>query len=149
MHSTPSLIHELERDYPQFSFIRGDDFQWSPHTRSITYQAKGTVEELLHEVGHALIGHATYSRDIELLRMEREAWSTAEKLAPHYKLSIDSAVIEAALDSYRDWLHARSTCPTCSATGLEVKKHHYRCPACLGEWQVNEARICGLRRHKL
>jgi DnaJ-class molecular chaperone len=53
------------------------------------------------------------------------------------------------MNSYRDWLHARSTCPVCQATGMETKKSIYTCPACRHQWRVNEARICSLRRYHI
>ena len=81
--------------------------------------------------------------------MERQAWDKAIDLADTYDAHIDDSIIETTLDSYRDWLHARSTCPTCSATGLQVKNRTYNCPVCHGQWRVNEARICALRRYNL
>lgn len=82
--------------------------------------------------------------------MERDAWNRAKtQLGPQYAVDIKDSAIEQALDSYRDWLHARSTCPNCTATGFQTKKQHYSCLACGEKWRVNEARLCGLKRYSL
>ena len=149
MPLTPSLIHALKRDYPEVSFIAGDEFMWSPDNRSVTYNPKDADADalLLHEVSHAGLSHASYSRDIELVAMESAAWQRAREIAPSYDTVIDEALAQDNLDSYRDWLHARSTCPHCQATGVQVASHTYRCVACSGTWRVNEAKTCQLRRY--
>ena len=81
--------------------------------------------------------------------MERAAWDKAVLIALDFGQTIDTNTVESTLDSYRDWLHARSTCPNCQATGLQIKKQTYSCPACRHTWRVNEARICALRRFSL
>lgn len=82
--------------------------------------------------------------------MERDAWQYAkDTLGQTYDQAILDDTVEDALDSYRDWLHARSTCPACQATGIQTKKEEYKCLACRTKWRVNEARICALRRYKL
>ena len=62
---------------------------------------------------------------------------------------LNEEVIQEHLDTYRDWLHARSICPSCTANGYQISSHTYECPACLHTWRVNEARICALRRYSL
>ncbi len=147
MPSMPSLIPHLKADYPQFTFHPSDAFLWSPSEQTIHYVADELgAEFVLHELSHGLLGHADYSRDVELLAMERAAWDKAVEIGTHYALVIDSELIQSTLDTYRDWLHARSTCPNCRATGQQVKKRLYSCPACQHTWRVNEARICALRR---
>jgi len=79
--------------------------------------------------------------------MERQAWDYTIKLAPKYNVAISDDMVQLTLDSYRDWLHARSTCPNCKATGVQTEKYTYVCPACSRKWQVNEARTCALRRY--
>lgn len=147
MPSIHSLIPLLKADYPQFTFKQGDDFLWSPSERTVyyTFQKYG-CGFLLHELSHGLLEHSEYSHDVELIAMEREAWDSALNLAKYYDMKIDDELIQSNLDTYRDWLHARSTCPTCDATGLQTKKHVYICPACSHIWKVNEARMCALRR---
>lgn len=127
-------------------------FQWSYEHNTITFQEdhSNAAPQLLHELSHALLHHKTYERDIELIGLERDAWEyTKTTLADHYTVVIPEDFVQSSLDSYRDWLHARSTCPTCTATGLEITKNAYRCPVCGGEWKVNDARIYGLRRYRI
>jgi hypothetical protein len=132
-------------------FVQADEFRWLPEEQTIFYDPiSADTASLLHEVAHAVLDHAAYSRDIELIELERQAWQYAsEHMAQKYRVAITSDQIEDSLDTYRDWLHARSTCPTCQATGLQAKKNEYKCIACLGRWRVNDARICGLRRYKI
>lgn len=148
-----SLIQKLRLDYPSIQIKKGDDFHWSSEDSCVTYSdngVNGSTAHLLHEMSHAILGHKDYKRDIELLSLERDAWAYAEGvLSPKYKRVIADEIIKTSLDSYRDWLHARSTCPTCSATGIEIKKAIYSCPVCTGQWSVNEARLCGLRRQPI
>lgn len=152
MPSTPSLIQKLAKDFPAIHFVEAEAFQWSADTKTISYNTSDetATEHALHELAHALLDHRAYTRDIELLKMEREAWSHAQEvLAPQYDITIDDETREEALDSYRDWLHARSTCPNCKATGLETDKYLYKCLACRHTWRVNEARLCGLKRYSI
>lgn len=154
MHSIAPLLTHLRIDYPLFSFVKAVDFSWSPSKQTIYYttgetDTGHTIAFLLHELSHAVLSHADYNRDIELINMERQAWDKAKELASTYSVRIDDDIIETTLDSYRDWLHARSTCPNCSATGIQIKNRTYNCPVCHGQWRVNEARICALRRYKM
>jgi hypothetical protein len=151
MHSTISLISQLKTDYPQFLFKKSDCFLWSPSENTIYYadQDKDYCIFLLHELSHALLEHADYDHDIELVAMEREAWDKAIDLASTYQVVVDKKIVQSTLDTYRDWLHERSTCPNCNATGIQIEERTYRCIACSHEWQVNEARICALRRYKI
>lgn len=144
-----SVVHSLEESHPQFTFTAGDAFAWNHAQRTITYVPTEPAAYLLHELAHAMLGHATYTRDIELLKMERDAWDYAQRhLAGGSSIDIDDTTVALSLDSYRDWLHARSTCPTCGATGVQSDASHYTCPACATKWHVNEARSCMLRRTK-
>lgn len=148
MPSTLSLISKLKKAYPQFDFQPGAKYAWSPVQKTIYYVADNNTAQLLHELSHAVLVHSNYRRDVELLAMEREAWDTATSLAVPYGLHISNDTVQTTLDTYRDWLHARSTCPSCRATGLQTKKITYTCVACRHTWDVNEARICGLKRTK-
>jgi hypothetical protein len=152
MPSITSLTDKLQRDYPDIIFVKGDDFHWSPSTKTVTYiqDVEDEAASLLHELSHALLGHIDYKKDISLIEMERDAWQYAkDTLGQTYSQTISEDTIEDALDSYRDWLHARSTCPACQATGMQTKKEEYKCLACRTKWRVNEARICALRRYTL
>ncbi|MFZ1258055.1 MAG: hypothetical protein WAQ25_01160 [Candidatus Saccharimonas sp.] len=155
MEPITSLISELKQHslpyahLKQLSFVRGDTFSWHRPTCVIRYTADDThsTAYLLHEYGHALLDHHEYSQDIDLIAMERQAWDIAQSLTPLTKITIDKTIVEDSLDSYRDWLHARSTCPKCQAAGIQVRPQEYSCLACLHNWRVNEARNCALRRY--
>lgn len=155
--STPlinSVVKQLQADYADIAFRYGSEFQWSPTSRTITHPNIKSYEDLfqlLHEISHAQLSHSAYQSDIRLIDMERQAWQYAiDQIAPKYQLSLteEDDVVQSALDSYRQWLHARSSCPSCSAVGQEVGKNHYRCLSCHQKWRVNEARTCGLKRYK-
>jgi len=151
MPSITSLIVKLQKDYPKLTFAEGDDFRWSPADKAIIYRKDSDdAASLLHELSHAILGHENYKKDISLIEMERDAWHNAKEItAPLYDEVITDEIIEEALDSYRDWLHARSICPACQATGIQTKKGEYRCLACRTQWRVNEARVCELRRYTI
>jgi len=151
MPSTHSL-NQIIQDFPQFSFVTADAFRWSAETQTIHYDptAPDIQSFLLHELGHAILQHESYAKDIDLLRLERDAWQYAtSQLAPRYSGTIDTDLIEDNLDTYREWLHARSLCPDCHMTGIQTNTGHYRCVACGSRWKANEARNCALRRHRL
>ena len=141
-----SIVSKLAKDYPALTFAEGDDFLWSPEVNTIFYKKDSDDALLFHEVGHALLEHKDYDRDVTLLTMERDAWDKAKTL--DYGLKIDETTVQDHLDTYRQWLHARSTCPTCGANGHQVKKLTYHCVACGTDWRVNEARLCGLKRYR-
>lgn len=151
----PSIFLAIKNKYPQFDFKVGDQYYWSPSSNTIFYKALADKPlevdnvSLLHELSHALLGHAHYDKDIELLKMEREAWDKTVELASLYKVDILENDIEEALDSYRHWLHARSICPNCNAIGHEAANKIYKCIACGEKWKPNEARLCGLKRYKV
>lgn len=149
MQSTTSLISQLKTNYPNILFKSAERFLWSPSEQTIYYIPGGNPAFLLHELSHALLNHLDYSRDVELISMESKAWDKAVELANNYNIQIDDKTIQSTLDTYRNWLHDRSTCPVCTATGVQTKKYNYKCLACNNEWQVNEARICALRRYKI
>lgn len=139
------LIVQLQNDFPGFKFEKSNVAHWSPTAQTIFYGDK--TAELLHELGHAVLGHDSFSADIELLHIERDAWEKAREIAPQYDVEIDDDTIEYALDGYRDWLHARSLCPRCHQTGLQNRQTlDYYCVNCGARWQANDARLCGLKR---
>jgi len=146
--SKTNLVAQLEIDFPGITFTAGEQFMWSPKNQTVFY-ADHDDAQLLHELAHGLLEHSEYTRDVELITLERAAWDKALELAPHYHITIDEDQIEAHLDTYRDWLHARSTCPSCTAVGFQIKKATYQCPACGHQWRVNDARICGLKRYSI
>jgi hypothetical protein len=144
-----SLIHKLKTTHADISFVEAEKFSWSPSTQTVFYNTTtpNAAHLLLHELSHALLGHRTYTRDIELVAMETAAWQKAKEYAETYEVRFSENAIQDHLDTYRDWLHARSSCPECSANGYQTEAFHYECPACLHKWRVNEARLCALRRY--
>lgn len=153
MAKTNSLVAKLQADFPGVNFASGDDFYWSPRTKTVYYAEKSGDDSqitLLHELSHALLDHRQFERDIDLLKIEREAWDYArDVLAPRYNFAISEDVIERMIDTYRDWLHARSTCPSCSMTGVQTAEATYHCLGCSRDWKVNDARRCGLKRYSV
>jgi len=149
MPSIRSLLPKLVADYPAFTFTPGNRFAWSPDQATVYYDATDDNPALfLHELSHGILGHHDYSQDVELVAMESHAWDKALELAKTYGVTITDETVQDNLDTYRDWLHARSTCPNCEATGYQSGKHSYSCVACTHTWRVNEARICALRRYE-
>jgi len=151
MPSTSSLVNTLQRDFPQFIFTAANDFRWSTVEQRIFYTSNLNNDPyLLHELAHGLLNHSHYKRDIQLLEMERDAWNYATStLSKRYSIQIEEEVVQDSLDSYRDWLHARSTCPYCTAVGIQTHIKQYSCLACNRKWLVNDARACALRRYKI
>lgn len=151
MPRTKELLSRLRADHPDIKFVVGDDFKWSQADQTLTIaESTGGELYLLHELAHALLGHADFVFDIELLRQEREAWDHARSvLAPRYDVQLDDELIEEALDTYREWMHARALCPTCGLTGLQTKTSTYVCVNCRCSWRPNDARRFALRRYKL
>lgn len=142
-------ISNVINDHPQFRFQLSDDFYWSSSNNTIYYTTEGEhcPELLLHELSHAILKHCSFSFDIELIAIERQAWDYAKKLALSYKVEISDNFIQDQLDTYRDWIHDRSTCPKCKANGLQNTKSSYQCIACKSEWTVNDARERQLKRY--
>ena len=149
MPSTHSLLPKLQRDFPKVTFTAGNRFAWSPGANTVFYDASDLDNTgiLLHELAHGLLHHHQYSKDVELLTIEAAAWDKALEIAQPYSVEITNDMIQDNLDTYREWLHARSTCPQCEATGYQTGKDAYACIACSHTWRVNEARICGLKRY--
>lgn len=143
------LLPKLKKDFSAFHFTRGTEFRWSPDEMRIYYNEQAHDNfTLLHELAHAILDHRKYTKDIGLIELERDAWEYARNtLAPVYGIVIEENIIQDSLDTYRDWLHARSTCPQCGASGLQIRKSDYKCIACSTFWHVNDARFCALRRY--
>lgn len=141
------LVAELQKLLPSVQFAPGDSFSWSPRTKTITYvrpadEESHTLWTLIHESSHALLEHQGYGYDFELLLLEVEAWDKAKQLAPDFGLDIDTEYIQDCLDTYRDWLHRRSTCPACETISLQISPQEYACYNCRHRWSVSAARFC-------
>lgn len=145
---TAKLLTHLEADFPQFTFTLGTSDRWDTHG-TIYYTTDTPDASLLHELAHALLGHATYTLDIDLIRMERSAWDYARReLGVRYAIEINEDDAEDALDTYRAWLHNRSLCPDCHLSGLQQSTGNYICVVCGQAWRANAAKTCALRRIK-
>lgn len=147
------LLSQLIQDFPDITFEPGNDFHWSPKTQSVTYRQnllalKPGEWTLLHELGHGVLSHRTYQSDLELLQLEVAAWQKAEEIAQKYGMEIPDEHIQNCLDSYRDWLHLRSTCPTCNVHSLQTDANHYKCLNCGQVWSVTNSRFCRPYRRK-
>jgi hypothetical protein len=138
------LVNKLRQDYPSLSFAAGDLPCWSPGDSHVYYTPDTThgIAGLLHELAHALKGHSEYTNDIDLLKKEVEAWDEANHLAKTYDITLDQDHIQDCLDTYRDWLHKRSTCPSCHVNGLQTSIRRYSCLNCGQAWDVSESRFC-------
>ena len=141
------LIDRLQAEFPDLRFTSGRQFYWSPETSEIFYKASShdqqAIWSLLHETGHALLGHQNYKADFELLKLEVAAWERARELAVSLGLKIDEDHIEDCLDTYRDWLYKRSICPNCTTKCLQQGDFvHYRCFNCHTTWRVTASRFC-------
>lgn len=142
-----TLLERIATDYPDLEFIESAHFSWHAGKKHVSFKKVGKNTEhnmwaLLHELGHALLGHAGYKHDIELLQLEVAAWEKGRRLAEHYGLAVNEDYIQDCLDTYRDWLHLRATCPTCFARSLQTTEKRYRCFNCQTEWQVSRSRLC-------
>lgn len=146
-----NILGKVKDDNKSIRFIKSKNFYWSPAEQVVHY-GNGSdpfaVFALLHELSHALLSHQNYQTDIELLRLEAEAWAKAVMVAKEYSVTISDDHIQDCLDTYRDWLHKRSTCPTCKAHGLQNIRDGYICLNCSGKWQVTNARFCRVYRKK-
>lgn len=148
------LLKKLKYSFPDLQFEPGSRFTWSPKTRHIIYKQGSSAKDLvavwalLHEVGHALLDHNTYKSDFELLSLEMAAWQKARSVATDFDYKIDEDHIQDCLDTYRDWLYQRSTCPTCTSCSLQIDNKTYCCFNCGGTWQVSASRLCRPYRRK-
>ncbi len=145
--SVKRLLNKLAKDFPEIHFKQGDSFSWSAKNNTVTYVTTkdddmGPVT-LLHELAHASLDHKSFTTDFELLRMEVAAWEKAKEIGRAYSVDIPEDHIQKCLDTYRDWLHIRSTCPWCSTNGLQnTQNKSYNCLNCSGRWEVSASRLC-------
>lgn len=142
-----NLVNRLSIDYPTIKFIVGNTFSWSPRIKCIYYNKLSLATHkgqwtLLHELGHALSSHHNYTYDIELIEMEMEAWKVAQQISNKYNIEVDDNHIQDCLDTYRDWLHLRSTCPKCNSVSTQKNQKIYFCYNCHHNWLVTNTQLC-------
>lgn len=141
-----TIVKELHKIIPGIVIVPGDTLRWSPKTKEITYPinsaGKETVWGLLHEAGHAKLSHTNYTLDVDLLMHEVAAWEEAVRFGNQLRIPIDSEHVQDCLDTYRDWLHQRSTCPRCGIVSFQESASIYRCFNCSNGWTVSQSRLC-------
>lgn len=141
------LISSCKRLVPIIAFEEAKSFYWSPKNKTI-YMNKHALEtnagqwSLLHETAHAVLDHHSYQTDVDLLLLEVAAWQKAVELGRDLDIEIDSNHVQDCLDTYRDWLYARSTCPTCTLNSLQIDETTYQCLNCSTRWSVSHSRFC-------
>lgn len=144
----------LMSDFKDISFVEADEFYWSAKNNTVYYNSDRLqkiegVYRLIHEIGHATSDHKNFQSGVQLLSLETEAWESAKKIAGRYGITIDSEYIENCLDSYRDWLHTRSTCPNCKTVSVEADENVYKCFNCLQKWRVSSDQRSRCYRQKM
>ena len=141
------LLQQLQQDFQDIVFVKGKTSTWSPKTKEIYYSTPVSKYSLLHELGHALKQHKNYVLDIQLLKLEADAWQKAKEIAQNYNLKISQKYIDNCMSTYKDWLLARSKCPDCNLVGLQsAKTLQYSCCNCSLNWEVPVEIRCLVRR---
>jgi hypothetical protein len=149
---TNKLISKLRQAFPQFTFTAAKQACWSPETQQVYYDADSDIEtstwSLFHELGHALLNHKSYNTDVDLLQKEVAAWAKADNIAKSFSMNIDEQYAENCLETYRNWLYKRSTCPECGTHGIQSGSQQYHCLNCKAQWSVSTSRFCRPYRGK-
>ena len=149
------IVQKVAQRHPEIIFEPGDEFCWSYENRTVIYPKAAEPNEvftasLCHEVGHALSGHSRFLSDVELLKLEREAWVRGSEVAQEsFAFTVPEQHIERCLDTYRDWLYERAVCPTCKQCGMQSKSTEYSCVFCNTTWRVNQSRLCRVTKRRL
>lgn len=146
-----TVADQIMTDFNTIKFIPSDKFSWSPEDNVVFFNGSSSNSEwsLLHEVGHVQCRHNNYASDLGLLKMEVEAWQKARQLAKKYAINIDESHIDKCVDSYRDWLYRRSSCPNCTQAGVEKTLGQYICINCKNQWKVTAEKFCRVYRRNL
>jgi hypothetical protein len=153
--STKDVLARVQSAYPQIRFAEGTDFMWSIKDQTVTYSTNVSdtdkfTSSLCHELSHGILGHADFKHDIELIKLERDAWDHATTIARDlFDLTIPTDHIEDCMNTYRDWLYQRSLCPTCKQCGLQQTKQQYSCIMCNSRWRVNVSRLCRVHKRRV
>jgi hypothetical protein len=141
------IVDYISKLLPKVKLEPGEAFYWSPNKQLITYKTSAINEDigqwaLLHEASHAILNHQNYNSDIELLKLEVEAWHNAKGLAKDLEINIDENHIQDCLDTYRDWLYRRSSCPNCGVVCIQLTPSTYSCHNCQTTWSVSSSKFC-------
>lgn len=147
------LVATLKLLYPEIEFTEGNSFSYTYGGNTITYPINNSNTDrfsysLLHEIGHAIELHNNFKNDLELLKIERSAWENAIIIGQKIDILISKEHIEKCMDTYRDWLYARSLCPYCHQCGLQSSTTEYTCLFCRNRWRVSKSRLCRVTRRQ-
>ena len=148
------FVERLEADFPEVKF------KWGAERFSFRFRNGAPVVFLgepqpnfallaLHELGHALCKHKDYTRDVERIKIESAAWERAKTVLLDYQAKAssnseevgnrelaailpewDEDFVQEKMDTYRDWLHAKSRCKKCGLTRYQTADKKYHCPRC-------------------
>lgn len=131
-----TFLPKVKSDFPDFRFVTGARFSFRPPRTIVRPKELGEVFDgtnsllLLHEVGHAIMGHRDFKTEVGRLKMEVEAWEKARELCDRYGVVFDENLVESELDTYRDYLHQKSRCPDCGLTRFQTPDGVFHCPKC-------------------
>ncbi len=150
----PNLLESVKIDFSHLRFEPGEHFVWQPAFNTVSYvddllETESGSWSLLHELGHARLGHKRYRDDLQLMMMEVQAWNEAITIARDYGIIIDEKHIDDCLESYRNWLHKRSRCIDCKTSSLQQDVVTYQCHNCQTKWTVPESKICKIRKTRI
>ncbi len=126
-----NFLETLKTSYPEFTFKPGRKFLFRPR-KSIFYIESDENFRLLllHELAHALLGHFSFDKSLERLQIERDAWEKTRELCETHSIPFSEEFANSELDTYRDWVHQKTLCPSCGLTCLEVNSESLYCPFC-------------------
>ena len=137
------LLDQLRQDYKKIKFVQGNRYAWSPKRQTIYYCLPICNYSLLHELGHAIKQHKRYGLDIELIRLEDEAWQQAIVIGKLCDIRLRQPYIKDCMNTYRDWLAIRARCPECKVAGIQsATTLLYSCLNCGLSWQVTKKTEC-------
>ena len=129
---------------------------YSPNKKTVYYNPRSInsttgIWSLCHEIAHAKLNHCDYEMDIDLLKMEVDAWNEAVKIIESLEgvPKIDEEHIDNCLETYREWIYRRSLCPSCKLSAAQTNKATYTCIQCLKSWHVPESQIDKIEKQTL
>lgn len=124
-----TFLAKIKSDFPSLGFVSGKRFLFRP-PKTVVYEPGGEVLLFLHEIGHALTEKYDFKTEVGRLKIEVMAWEKARELCEIYGVDFDEKLVESELDTYRDWLHQKSRCPSCGLTRFQTPDGVYYCPRC-------------------
>ena len=133
-----TFLQKIKSDFPKFRFVAGARFSFRPPRTIVVPDEEDEARDdsgdtsllLLHEMGHAIMGHRDFKTEVGRLKMEVEAWEKARELCDKYGVVFDEELVETELDSYRNYLHQKSRCPLCGLTRFQTPDGEFYCPKC-------------------